>query len=97
MLVIETSVDLDLASEFLAGFSPRKIGLGDNLEGPGHALLFFSLNRFNSADLVALGKSSLSEEATALVSDSLARFIVVLRVDWLHFLFNDLYKHTTSK
>ena len=90
-------MDLDLTGEFLAGFGPGKVSLGDNLQSPGHALLLLGLNRFDSADLVALGEASLSKEAATLVGDRLTRLVMVLGVDWLHFLFNDLIRHTTSK
>ena len=53
--------------------------------------MLLSFNRLDSADFVALGEATFTEEAASLVSDDLTWFIVVFRCKWLHFLLNDLH------
>lgn len=89
-LMVKRAVNLDLACQLLAGFSSCEIRLRDHFEGPGERLVLFCLDRFNPADLVALGEATLTQEAKPLISDDLAWFVMVLRIHGLHFLFDDL-------
>lgn len=90
MLVVEGTVNLDLTCELLAGLSPGKIGLWHDLKGPGQRFVLFSLDRLDSTHLIALGKSSFTEEASFLVFDDLTGLVMIFWVDRLNFFFNDL-------
>ena len=83
-------MNLDLASEFLAGLCSGQVGLGNNLEGPGHGLVLFALDWLDSLHLVALGETSFAKEASALISNELTWFVGVFWIDGFDFLFNDL-------
>lgn len=54
--------------------------------------MLFSLDRLNTAYFVALGEATLAEESTSLVRNDLTRLVVVFRIHWLDFLFDDLRK-----
>ena len=60
IFMIERSMNLNLACQFLAGFSPDKVGLGNNFQGPGRCLVLWSLYRLDSFNLVALSEASLA-------------------------------------
>ena len=53
-------MNLNLACQFLAGFGPDKIGLGNNFQGPGRCLVLWSLYRLDSFNLVTLSEASLA-------------------------------------
>lgn len=90
VFVVQRPVDLDLACKLLPSLGTSQVGLRHHFESPGLVLIFFSLNWFESADLVALGKATLSKESLADVFDDLALFHGVIGVDWLAFLFDNL-------
>ena len=88
--MMQRPMNLDLAGQFLAGFGPGEIGLGDDLEGPSEIFVLLSLDWLDPADLVALGEAALAEEAASLIGDDLAWLVVVFRSKRLYFLLNDL-------
>ena len=61
--MMQRTMNLDLAGQFLAGFGPGEIGLGDDFEGPSEIFVLLSLDWLDSAHLVALGEATLSKEA----------------------------------
>ena len=90
-------MNLNLACQFLAGFSPDKVGLGNNFQGPGRCLVLWSLYRLDSFNLVALSEASFAKEAAPGVGDQLPGQIVVLRIYWLHFLLDNLSPEKTEE
>ncbi len=92
IFVIKRSVDLNLTGQFLTGLGPREVSFWHCFESPCCRLVLLSLDRLDSANLVAFGKSSFSEVAATLVSDDLAGLVVVFRVHRLDFLFDYLNK-----
>ena len=89
-------MNLDLASQLLAGFSPSEIGLRDNLERPRESFMLLCLDWLDSAHLVALGKAAFAKEAKPLIGDNLARFVVIFGIHRLYFLFDNLNKQMIS-
>ena len=83
-------MDFNLAGELLTGLCTCQVGLRNNFESPSSRLMLLSLDRLNPAHFIALREATLAEEATSLVSNDLARLIMVFRIHWLNFLFNDL-------
>ena len=61
--MMQRPMNFDLAGQFLAGFGPGEIGLGDDFESPSEILVLLGLNWLDSAHLVALGEATLSKEA----------------------------------
>ena len=61
--MMQRPMNLDLAGQFLAGFGPGEIGLGDDLEGPSEIFVLLSLDWLDSAHFIALGEATLSKEA----------------------------------
>lgn len=90
VLVGERAMNFDFTGQLLTGLRAGQVGLGHHLEGPGQGLVLFSLDWFDSFDLVALSEASLPKEAATLVANELARFVLVFRVYWLHLLFDQL-------
>jgi hypothetical protein len=80
-------MNLDLACEFLACFSASQVGLGHHLQGPCLVFVVFSLDRIDSPNFVALGKSSLAKEASFRVLDVAWSLAFRQLPD---FLFNDI-------
>ena len=60
--MVQTSVDLDLAREFLTGLAASEVLLGNHFEGPSHVPLLLSLYWAQPFDLVGLGKPSLQTQ-----------------------------------
>lgn len=84
------TMNFDLTGQLLTGLSAGQVRLRDNLEGPGELSMLLSLDRFDSLHLVALGEASFAEEAATLITDKLARLVLVFRVYWLNLLFDQL-------
>jgi len=87
-------MNLDLTCEFLACFSASQVGLGHHLQGPCLVLVVFCLDRLDSLNFIALGKSSLAKEASLHVLDVAWSLAFRQLPD---FLFNDLRKTTLNK
>ena len=83
----ERIVNLNLTCEFLARLSASQVRFGNDLQSPCLVLLLFVLNRFDSLDFVALGKSSFAKESSFHVLDVASR--LAFR-ELTNFLFNDL-------
>lgn len=62
VFMVQTSVDLDLAREFLTGLATGEVLLGNHFEGPSHVPLLLSLHWAQPLDLVGLGKPSLQTQ-----------------------------------
>lgn len=82
-------MNLNLTCEFLARLSASQVGLRDYLQRPSLVFVVVSLNGLDSLDFVALGESSLAEEAPFLVLDVAWR--LAFR-QFTNFLFNNLHK-----
>jgi hypothetical protein len=87
--VSERIMNLNLTCEFLACLCASQVGLRDYLQGPGLVLVIFILNRLDSLDFIAFGKSSFAKESSFHIFD----------VSWrlafrqlTNFLLNDLQK-----
>ena len=94
--MVERSVNLDLARQFLTGLCSCEISFWHDFESPRGRFVLLSLDWLDPANFVALSESSFSEVASTLVCDDLSRFVVVLGVHRLDLLFNDLYVKTAE-
>lgn len=83
-------MDLNLTRQFLAGFGSNKVGFGYNFESPSSVSVLFSLDGFDSLDLITLSKTTFTKESAALISHGLSWFVMVFWADWLDFLFDNL-------
>lgn len=81
-------MNLYLTCEFLARLSASQVGLRDYLQRPSLVFVVVSLNGLDSLDFVALGESSLAEEAPFLVLDVAWR--LAFR-QFTNFLFNNVW------
>lgn len=88
VLVMQRSVDLDLACQFLPRFASCQVGFANDFQGPAFISIGFSWT--DARYFVCSSKSAFPKEASFLVQIDLRNLIIFLSLCWLHSFFNNL-------